>query len=389
MISFRLMVVEDDEQDLKTSRDSITRYMDQKQRVFEVIECKTVEEAFVKLDNSFDGAIIDLRLDDQADAGNAVITRIVDSQFRIPIAILTGTPDTADAAFSYIGVFKKGETEYDKLLDTFWGIHRSGLTRIMGGRGIIEKTLNTVFMKNLLPQKDTWVAYGEQDATRAEKGLLRHTLNHLLQILDDDEDSKCFPVELYIHPPLAQGLKTGSIVKKKDENTFFVVLNPPCDLVVRNNGTFKTDRILLAEVDDDSILGELRGIQNSKNKSERKKIEKCEHHNPESECYKNTILRQEEALDRSVSGLLKNTHDLYHHWLPKTDFFKGGFLNFRKLKTLSKEEFDQLFSTPEIQIAPTFISDILARFSSYYGRQGQPDIDFTNIISATAGAAQG
>jgi len=167
------------------------------------------------------------------------------------------------------------------------------------------------------------------------KALLRHTLNHLLQILDDEVDN-CFPEELYIHPPLAEGLKTGSIVKRRDENAFTFVLNPACDLVVRNNGTFKTDRILLAKVDDDSLIGELRGIQNSKNKSERKKIEKCEHHNPESECYKNTLTRQEEALDRSVSGLLRNTHDLYHHWLPKTNFFQGGFLNFRKLNTLSQ-----------------------------------------------------
>jgi len=48
-----------------------------------------------------------------------------------------------------------------------------------------------------MPQKETWVAYGEKDAIRTEKALLRHTLNHLLQILDDEVDN-CFPEELYI-----------------------------------------------------------------------------------------------------------------------------------------------------------------------------------------------
>lgn len=350
----KLLVVEDDEKDLRVCRDSIARYKDEKQRSIDLVECKTIDEAFQKLDNSFDGAIIDLKLADQGNEGDLVIKKIVDSYFRIPIAIFTGTPDSADMSFDYIGIFKKGETEYAELLDSFWGIHNTGLTRIMGGRGVIEKTLNDVFLNNLLPQKEKWVAYGKADSARTERALLRHTLNHLLQLLDKDED-KFFPEEVYIYPlyPPIDTLRTGSIVKTKKDSPFFVVFNPACDLVVRSNGVFKTDRILLVEMESHkSIIDEaLVDITKKDKKQNRLKM---------------------------VFG---NNHTDYYHWLPITDFFEGGFLNFRKLTTLSKQEFDERFDPPGIQISPSFAKDMVARFSSFYARQGQPDIEYDGIIS--------
>ena len=35
----------------------------------------------------------------------------------------------------------------------------------------------------------------------------------------------------------------------------------------------------------------------------------------------------------------------------------------------------------KIQISPSFVKDIVARFSSYYARQGQPNIDFTKFMN--------
>jgi CheY-like chemotaxis protein len=353
MSAFRLLIVEDNEQDLATCRDTVARYCDEKQREVELVECKSVDEAFKKLDNSFDGAIIDLRLDDQGDEGNQVVSRIVESHFRIPVAILTGTPDAADSDFAYIGVFKKGDTGagYADLLDLFWGIHNTGLTRIMGGRGIIEETLDKVFRENLLPQRDKWVEYGETDSSRTEKALLRHALNHLLQLLDDDGD-RSFPEEMYLHPPLSDEIRTGSIVRQKDGD-WYVVMNPACDLVIRGNGKYKTDRILLVEIEkeEDVVSLALAGIQ----KADKKK--------------------------NKLQTVFGNNHTDYYHWLPKTNFFSGGFLNFRKLSTITKDEFGEKFYGPEIQISPSFIKDVVARFSSYYARQGQPDIECDGFIA--------
>ena len=228
-----------------------------------------------------------------------------------------------------------------------------GCTRIMGGRGIIEQTLSQVFLKNLIPQIDKWIDYGEDDSSRTEKALFRHTLNHLLQLLDDDADS-CFPEEVYLHPPINDDIRTGSLVKEKESGKWFAVMSPACDLVLREDGNRNTDRILIVEVDLGTTLFPWFDDTN---------------------------------LSKTRKGELKrafgNNKSAYHHWLPKTDFFEGGFLNFRKLFTWEIEQFQEKFHTPpEIQISLSFVKDIVARFSSYYARQGQPDIDFDRFINS-------
>lgn len=343
----RLLIVEDVEQELESFRDDLEDYTREKERDIDLVECKTLEEALNKLDNSFDGAIIDLKLaNHRSNEGNQVIEKIRESFFRIPIAIFTGNPGDWDYSLNentmLIDVFTKGETGHYDLLDQFWEIYNTGLTHIMGGRGLIEQRLSEVFLKNLLPQIDTWVSYGAEDPERTEKALLRYTLNHLLQLLEENEEN-CFPEEVYLYPSVLDRITTGSLVKIGDQ--WFVVLSPACDLVPRGeNGVRNTDYILLVEIESvDEVLA------GSKSKGR-------------------------------VRELCTNKRD-YYHWLPETDFFEGGILNFRKLKTLNEENFEEKFGKPTIQISPSFVKDIVSRFSSYYARQGQPDIDSEDFVN--------
>ena len=84
--------------------------------------------------------------------------------------------------------------------------------------------------------------------------------------------------------------------------------------------------------------------------------------------------------ENKLKNVFGNNYTDYFHWLPETDFFNGGFLNFRKITTCTKDELGDIYDPPHIQISPHFVKDILSRFSSYYARQGQPDIDRTKII---------
>ena len=329
MSKLKLLIVEDNVQELATCRVTVDRYENEKQREIELVECKDVGEAFSKLDNSFDGAIIDLKLGNDADEGNKVIGKIEDLQFRIPVVILTGTPDTAESKLPVIEIFKKGDTNagYDNLLDMFWGIYNTGLTRIMGGRGMIEQALLKVFHQILSKQKDIWIEYGKGDSSRTEKALLRHTLIHLLQILDhkgdDDDEVDRFPEEVYLMTPSpdesiidtkSEAIRTGSIVQEKDSSRWFVVLTPACDLVVRKNGRRNTDRILIVEVDPGKNLFPWFHNKNLSNNN----------------------------IDKLKSAY-KNNKSTYYHWLPKMKSFEGGFLNFRKLATLEIEQFHKNF----------------------------------------------
>ena len=279
-----------------------------------------------------------------------------------------------------IDVVRKRDVNHNKILDIFWDIYSTGLTHIMGGRGKIEKTLNQVFLQNLKPNKKSWISYaknGEDEeaikinSERTQSALLRYTLNHLLQLLEDD-DEDYFPAEVYLYPPALDEvttknkLTTGSMVKSGDK--WFVVLSPACDLVFRN-GQFKTERILFVEVEKETniVNKALNHLQRITDEEEKEKV-------------------KEDILQR----LAGNNYTFYYHWLPPVKFkisddesldFDGGFLNFRKLEALPKKKFNVKFGDPLIQISPFFVKDIVSRFSSYYARQGQPDIDSEKFIA--------
>ena len=304
------------------------------------------------MDNSFDGAIIDLKLADEGYEGNQVVSAIEKTFFRIPVAIFTATPGSADKNFTYIGIYKKGDIRYHDLFDQFLNIQTTGITHIMGGTGLIEQRLSEVFLNNLLPQIDTWVSHGKENSDRTERALLRYALNHLYQLLEEDNEHY-FPEEFYLYPSVSEEITTGSIVKEEANDRHFVVLSPACDLVIRGNGIFKTDCILFIEIEseNDIVNAALDGIRQNRKKKDKLKT------------------------------ISNNNHRDYYHWLPRTDFFEGGFLNFRKLNTLNKTCFDERFEKPSIQISPFFVKDIVSRFSSFYARQGQPDIDSKEFIA--------
>ena len=368
MNKLRLLIIEDAAQELETFKDIIEDYKIDNERDIDSVECQTLEQALETLDNSFDGAIIDLKLAEQGDEGNRVIEKIIESFLRIPIAIFTANPGNWDENLNekimLVGIFIKGETEYNEILDKFWEIYNTGLTHIMGGRGKIETTLNHVFLENLRPNKQRWISYGEKDSERTQKSLLRYTLNHLLQLLEEDGEH-CFPEEVYLYPPIPNRITTGNMVNENDQ--WFVVLSPACDLVFRN-GQFKTERILFIEIEPETKI-----VKNALNRLKRIDDEE------EREKVRGDIFQK-------LSG---NNHTFYYHWLPPVRFntseggqlnFEGGFLNFRKLEALSLSKFKAKFTEPLIQISPYFVKDIVSRFSSYYARQGQPEIDNEDFI---------
>lgn len=326
----KLLFVEDADSDLTAFQESVEVYKAEHGREIDIVPRRTETEAFEILDGSFDGAIIDLTLNGQEEGGDKVINRIIESLYRMPIAIFTGTPIVREE--KHIRVFKKGETEHPEIIEWLCGYYDTGLTRIMGGRGKFEEVLFQVFTHNLVPQINKWIAYGRADHNRAERALLRHTLNHLSHLLDDDSEN-CFPEEFYLYPPLTEDIRTGRIVIYKDSGSRCVVMSPACDLVRNQDGSLRTDRILIAEIDSaDSVSSG----------------------------------RKRNAIDNKVG---------YLHWLPRTDFFEGGFLNFRKLSTSGPCKFSERYELDRIQIAPSFLKDMVSRFSSYYARQGQPGIE--------------
>ena len=351
MSPFRLLLVEDDHRDLRDFSETVERFHEDENRTIDPVVCATVEDAFSKLDDSFDGAIIDLRIKGDDQAGNRVVDRILEEKIRVPTYILTGTPTSAGDYHNHIRIFTKGEADasFDALLRRLFAIYDTGLTRILGGRGTIESTLDRIFHESLMPHMGQWQTHGSQNPARTEKALLRYILNHMIQIIDDDTDVY-LPEEFYLHPPLTDQIRTGSILREKTERRLFVVMTPECDMVLRNGSVRNTDWILLAEVLTASEVFPWTATSCDPSNSQRSQLD--------SAC--------------------RNRTGHFHH-LPKTDFLEQSFLNFRMLHAISEEQLENDFQLPpEGQISPAFVKDIVARFSSFYARQGQPEIEFAS-----------
>ena len=369
MNRFKILLIEDDEVYQDRFKNSIEVFKKQHNNLDVEYDIKeNVRDVANIEDVSYDGAIIDLHLDGNDQGGNEIVQNLDDEFSKIPIIFVTSFADSVDHHPSVINIRRREDGSYHDDLLLFQKILNIGLADIIGRKGQIDDTLRKVFLENLLPQIDTWIRYGETyketDPKRTEKALLRYTLNHLFQRLEDD-DELFLPAEFYLYPPLPDKITTGSMVK--ENNRWFVVLSPACDLVVRG-GQFNTERILFIEIEKevDIVKKALKRLQRITDEEEKEKV-------------KEDILQK----------LSRNNHAFYYHWLPPVKFyisegghldFEGGFLNFRKLEALPLKKFRARFKDPLIQISPSFVKDIVSRFSSFYARQGQPDIDSQDFI---------
>ena len=339
-MTIKLLLVEDDPNDRQGFEQSVTRFNHENRTEFFVVSFSTLDETLDALDGSFDCAVIDMKLGDAGGEGNEILKALSEANVRMPIVILTGTPGEADDEFVHIEVLKKGEADHLDILEDFRQVHASGLTKVMGGRGLLEHSLNQVFRSNLLSQKESWKRYGQINSEKSEKALMRHVMNHLIQLVDLDEES-CVPEEFYIFPPIGDLKRTGTVLKSKENGSFFTVMNPLCDLTVRPNGEFKARHIALCKIAS---------------------LDECAEHEAKSK-------------DNVRKELEKNKRNCYH-FLPSTDFFEGGFLDFESLVSVRKGELQDRFEDPLLQISPAFMKDVVSRFSSFYGRQGQPTITY-------------
>lgn len=338
MSVMHLLLVEDEDSFIEEYEAVLKDYVKHHGRSIDMEVEKSIEDAKRRLDGSIDAAIVDLNLGRGTTDGGEVIDELK-AHFRVPVAVLTGTPADADDHPPVVGVFTKGEHSFADVLDRLWAVHEVGLTKIMGGRGLLEERLNRVFLNNLVPTIDLWIRYGDESPTQTEKALLRYALGHLVADLEGDE-TPCFPEEFYLDPPLESSLTTGSMLQHKDDGTYRVVMTPACDLVVRSSGMRKAESIVLATVVPEVDLYESLKANSGRRKSLRQ--------NSDSNCY---------------------------HWMPKSRSLNSGFLDFQRLETIPISALGKKYVELEIRIAPSFVKDIVSRFSGFYARQGQPAID--------------
>ena len=359
----KLLYVEDEQDEIDTFRLTVDFFNEGRDEVVELVVYNNAQEAIDKVDSTFDGAIVDLKLrqSDQTSAessgeGNRVVEEVVKKLLRLPVVIYTGTPDEVDGAFNYVKVCKKGETSQESILELFDRIHSTGLTKILGGRGLVEEKLAEVFRNNLMPQLETWIRYSEINRERTENALLRFTLNHLIHHIDLNAE-EYFYHEVFVAPPPTDNYNTGSILRQKKTGSYAIVLNPACDLVVRDNGKPKAQKLLLVALRDGAELEskETDGVKPAK-------------------------------IAAVIKRFRRTGANPFYHWLPALEVdqlkFQGGYIDFRDVSSVEIDSCREEYEGPILQTAAPFIKDIIARFSAFYARQGQPEIYHDESLEA-------
>lgn len=349
---YKLLLIEDAAVDAEACEDTVKRMnIEAGEDAFQLCVAESYDKGISELKNEFDGVIVDIKLDGD-NSGNQIIRTIIE-KYRLPVAVMTGTPDTAVEEGSPICIYKKGETSYEDIIKSLYRASSTGLFNVLGGTGIIEKVMNQIFWMNLYPQISLWQEKKEQGID-TERILLRYAISHIQELIDS-EGAAYVTEEMYIKPPVCERLKTGTVHRSNKDDQYYIVLSPPCDLA-EHNGVIKTDRILICEIDNhDSVNQE---VADKAQKREKKK--------------------------ENIQNAIKNNYTDYYHWLPENGLFCGGYINFRKVITYPPAEFAAEFGLPIVKVQEYFIKSILNRFSAYYARQGQPDFDFKSEMNTIA-----
>jgi CheY-like chemotaxis protein len=344
---FKILVVENEKQILSNYKQIInTFFQDQ-------VECdfiETKEKAIKKIidhNSNYMGAIIDLRLDSaetNKQDGNDILHHIKDN-LRFPIFVLSAVPDEVDNTlmpktdlFQVCGKNTE-EGEFKTIIERIIAINKTGITTILSKTGKIEQQLQNVFWKHLSQTMSFWIKEAQLNPQETEKALLRYTLSHLQEYLEQTEQGSFedyYPIEFYINPPIKPKIFTGDILKK--DSTHFIVLTPACDF--SNN---KAKNIVLIEIENvDDALRQTK------------------------EQVKKTFIKDIRA---------NNKYQKYHY-LPSAHDLDESCINFQRIHTVQYDSTNGTVQdyTKQMTVTAPFLKDIIARFSHYYARQGQPSL---------------
>lgn len=360
----KLIIVEDDNDQITAYRDSISAL--NAEGDIQIEEPKivgTLTDALSAIESeNFDAAVVDLKLSNGQDyEGNDIIKQIVNIK-RFPVFVYSAHLGDLDPAVPESFFFQKFEKTGTVLLRDILikirDIYKTGVTKILGRGGTIEKHLIDIFWKHVAESFDNLCRKGID-----EKQLLRYITGHLYEYLElgetDGTFKKYLPEEVYIKPSIKSQFFTGSIIKEKNGDKKFIILTPQCDIVNK-----KAKHLLLAS------MGNLteNPIQDWKSKSSAEIPEAL----PEEQREART--EEKETAAEILQKVVNNNGPYKYYFLPPSSNFEGGLVNFQELESVESSNIGERFDIVAA-VNSQFLKDIVAKFSFYYSRQGAPEIE--------------
>lgn len=362
MKELKILIVEDDKGIQSTYDRAIVSYNKGSKdvNIIPTYESDKDRALQILLDASltFDGAIIDIDLKGsggQDKSGNDVI-REIKNNLRFPVFVISGTTHNLDADLNkpndFFKVVNRDDAEFD-FIEEFVSIYNTGITNLLNRNGEIEGLMNDIFWNHLSNSLNIWIDDNSRNSEQKEKSLLRYTILHMLEYLDENN---VHPSEFYITRPVKENLSTGDLISWNGNR--YAVLTPACDFAQK-----KVTKAFLLRIKE--ISDEINGIDEIKSIEDLSKTKK-------------------QAFERIV----KNNKDSYH-FIPKHNLINAGIIDFQDKLSVQIEEIEERIESTEIDrfatISLPFLKDLIERYSSYYARQGSPDFDVDEVISSIVG----
>lgn len=338
----KILLVDDDES-IRNSWLEYSRTIGKElceQNSIEIIPCSGVADAEIKLrEISIDFLSVDLRLGTSEPEGNNIIKTVIDYSLRIPTIVITATPGDVIEQSNVLRTYKKGEDDdISEILKYLISIYNTGITEILGRKGFLETSLNNFYKDFFIPNIEKWINRQEKDKARVKRALMKIALNNLNSLLDYDED-KAYSEQVYLYFINTSNFYTGSLLRNIESQDIFVVISPSCDIFLRKNKQGAPCR----NVEIVHLLKINKAPPKMKSSNEKD--------------YKANKINR-------------------YHYLPAVSNFDGGFIDFADISIVPEEQIDTNYEILQLRISEPFMKNISGRFSSYFGRQGQPDLDF-------------
>lgn len=356
-----VLIVEDESSQVELINDAIIDFNrgdgESKNFFIEIKTVNTFEDAmFALLKDEFDAAIVDLKLNgtSEGDEGVSLIEVIID-KLRFPIFVRSGFPEKVaeiSSQHEFVKVYKKTD-EIDLMITEIIKFHSNGITATIGTKGKVEKYLNKIFWDRFSKNIHTWDK-DLLDNSEHEKSLVRYCLELLQEHLDVEESgdfSDYHPFEVFIRPPIKNNYFYGDILF--DNHNYYIILSPACDMAQA-----KYEKIIIGQIEPLDTIEAFIEHQQRYNENRSK-------------------TRNDKAKGKIIEFLTNNNSDKYHY-LPSYMDFPGGLINFQKIESKTEIELDTM-----IRFASTsgkFSKDIAARFSNYFARQGQPNLNIDVML---------
>lgn len=334
---------------------------------------KTPEQAMSSLyKENYHALIVDLKLESGDDkkndadySGNVLLENIVRKEI-IPIIVRTGFPSKVkpEIKTNIINAYPKENPTLVAVIEELINSYISTFKMFTSG-GEIDQNIKDFFW-NVLPDcfqnKDKDIGFLDKETQ--QKVVIRYVSSWLNnKYMFEGRYLDVEPIEMYMFPNPIDKICNCDIYEDQSSNEKFIVLTPSCDLA--NN---KAENILFAKIQKDNEISDFTAT-----------IQTCS-----EQQNKGDGISQKNK--KKIASWSRNSHEksMRYHYLPKVSFFEGGFIDFSILISLKYDWNQNQFPDRDFKkigtITEAFKRDIIARFSSYYQRQGQPTFNTESVL---------